>query len=440
MLEPIDLLIHARWVVPVVPDNTVLEDHAVAIHDGRIYAILPTSQATQRFAARDTVTLGEHVLMPGMVNLHGHSAMTLLRGIADDLPLMEWLQNAIWPLEGKFLSPEFVHDGTLLAAAEMLASGITTCNDMYFYPEAAASAYAEAGMRAVLGMCVLEFPTPYAAGADEYLEKGLAARDAWRKHPLIGFSLAPHAPYTVSDATFERITTLAAELNLPLHIHVHETQQEVQDSLKQYGKRPLHRLSELGVLSPSTIAVHAVHLDNTDLDLLVKFDCSVAHCPTSNMKLASGIAPVATLNARGVRVGLGSDGAASNNRLDLLQEMRHASLLAKVSTQNAATLPAHQAIKMATLDGARALGLDDQIGSIETGKQADLCAIELSSIYTQPCFNPISHLVFVAGREHISHVWINGKPRVHEGKLVLQSHNNELLRISAMWHHRLVGG
>ncbi len=436
MRETIDLLICPRWIIPVEPAGITLENHALAVKDGKIIAVLPIDEARTRFQPVSTVELRQHVLIPGLVNLHAHAAMNLFRGIADDLPLMRWLQEAIWPAEGRYLSAEFVRDGTLLAAAEMLRGGVTTCNDMYFYPDAAAQAFAQVGMRAVIGMVLLEFPTPWASDADDYIRKGLAARDKWRKDPDISFSIAPHAPYTVSDSSLQRARALADELDLPIHVHLHETASEIRDSIAEHGMRPLARLARLGVLSENLIGVHAVHLDDTDIELLAQHGCSVAHCPTSNMKLGSGMAPVTKLLSAGVRVGLGSDGAASNNRIDLFQEMRHAALLAKVRELDASALPAHAALHMATLGGAQALGLDRQIGSIAPGKCADLCAVDLGGVMTQPCFDPISHLVYVAGREYVTHVWINGQSRVDKGLPVLQISDKELLRIVSVWHTR----
>ncbi|AYH45165.1 TRZ/ATZ family hydrolase [Azoarcus sp. DN11] len=433
MSQPVDLVINARWIIPVEPAGVTLDHHAVAVRGGRIVDILPQSDARTRYDARRTVNLPDHTLIPGLVNLHAHCAMTLMRGIADDLPLMRWLQEAIWPAESRHVSSSFVREGTLLAIAEMLRGGITTCNEMYFHPDAAAEAFDLLGMRAVIGMTVLEFPTPYASDADDYLRKGLAARDAWRDHPLIGFSLAPHAPYTVSDANLARIASLAAELDVRVHMHIHETAQEVADSIALHGVRPLARLAGLNLLGDHFIGVHGVHLNESDIEILHRHGCSIAHCPTSNMKLASGIAPIAPLLAPGVRVGLGTDGAASNNRLDLFQEMRHASLLAKVSTLDATAVPAHSALRMATLDGARALGLDSRIGSIEVGKEADLCAVAFDTPETRPCFDPASHLVHVAGREHVSHVWIAGEIRVDKGNPVLQLNDTELLGFAALW-------
>ncbi|WP_374514816.1 TRZ/ATZ family hydrolase [Niveibacterium sp.] len=430
--EPVDLLITPRWMIPVEPHAVTLEDHAVAVRNGRIVAVCPRAEAETRFAPTEREDLPDHVLIPGLVNLHTHAAMTLMRGIADDLPLMRWLQEAIWPAEAKHANAEFVRDGTLLAAIEMLRGGITCANDMYFYPDAAAEAFSQIGMRAVIGMTVIEFPTGYASDADDYLRKGLAARDRWRDEPLVRFAFAPHAPYTVSDISFEHIVQLAHELGCPVHMHLHETAQEIDDSIARYGQRPLARMERLGLLDTDFIAVHAVHLDLHEIETLAAHNCSIAHCPTSNMKLASGVAPAKAMLARGLRVGLGTDGAASNNRLDLFQEMRHAALLAKVTSGDAAAFDVHNALRSATLAGAEALRMDGEIGSIVTGKAADLVAVSLSSPECSPCFSPASHIVYVAGREHVTHVWVGGKPRIRDNILLWQ-HNTELLQRVRVW-------
>jgi 5-methylthioadenosine/S-adenosylhomocysteine deaminase len=436
MSEPIDLLIEPRWLIPVEPHGVVLEDHAVAVSAGKIVDVLPARVALGRYQPAQRVPLPQQVLIPGLVNLHTHAAMALLRGIADDLPLMDWLKTRIWPAEAKHVSSAFVRDGTLLACAEMLRGGITCFNDMYFFPEAAAEAAQSLGMRAVLGMVIIEFPTAYAVDADDYISKGLAVRDRMRGTPLISFCMAPHAPYTVADKTFERIATLSAQLDLPIHIHVHETRGEIEQSLAQHGVRPIERLNRLGLLGPGLIGVHAVHLDEPEIALLAENNCAMAHCPTSNMKLASGAAPIAQLSQQGVRIGLGTDGAASNNRLDLFSEMRHAGLLAKVTSGDAAALNAHELLRMATLNGAAAVGLEDRIGSIEAGKAADLSAIRLDALETRPCFDPASHLVYTAGREHVSHVWVNGVLQVENG--VLQGcDTSRLLDAVNLWQNKL---
>ncbi len=417
MKAPADLILLPQWVIPVEPAG-VLADHAVVVKEGRILDVLPASTAQDRYAAAQTLSLPGQAVIPGLVNLHGHAAMALFRGMADDLPLMDWLKQRIWPAEKRHVSEAFVRDGTLLAAAEMLAGGITTCNDMYFYPQAAGEAFLRAGMRAALGMIVLEFPSTYASDADDYLAKGLAMRDELKDEPLLSFTFAPHAPYTISDATFARINTLADQLGLSIHTHIHETADEIQHSLAQHGIRPLERLARLGLLGPNFIGVHAVHVTEAEIALLAQHGCHVAHCSSSNLKLASGLAPVIELMRAGVNVGLGTDGAASNNRLDLFAEMRLTALLAKGTSGDAAALPAGTVLKMATLDAARALNLDHRIGSIAPGKCADLVAVDLRDLVCQPIFDPVSHLVYVAGREHVTHVWVDGKMKLNERRLV----------------------
>jgi 5-methylthioadenosine/S-adenosylhomocysteine deaminase len=349
---------------------------------------------------------------------------------------MEWLRDYIWPVETRQVSHAFVRDGTMLACAEMLRGGVTCFNDMYFFPEAAAEAAIEAGMRAAIGIIAIEMPSPYAGDARDYLAKGLAMRDAMRDEPLLSFCLAPHAPYTVCDATLERIATYAAELDVPVHTHVHESADEIRESLASHGVRPLQRLEKLGLLGPGLIAVHAIHVEPYEIALLAQHGCSVAHCPSSNLKLASGIARVSTMLAGGINVGLGTDGAASNNRLDLLNECRTAALLAKGTSGDPSILPAHQALGMATLAGAKALGLEQRIGSLRPGKCADIVAVDLSGIDLAPCYDPVSDVVYAAGREHVSHVWVNGRLRVEDGTLTGLD-VRELRVKAAQWRDRI---
>lgn len=432
----VDWILDARWIIPIEPAGVILEDHRLVIDQGRILDLLPQRKGEERYRARQHLRLEDHVLLPGLVNAHTHAAMTLLRGYGDDLPLMQWLTERIWPAEKRFVSPEFVFDGTLLACWEMLRGGITCFNDMYFFPHDAARAVLTAGMRAVLGITVIEFPSTYALNADDYLAKGLAARDALRDEPLLSFALAPHAPYTVSDATFERIALLAAELDLPVHVHLHETLHEIEESLKQHGCRPLARLVRFGLVDPRLIAVHAVHLEAAEIDLLAENRCHVAHCPISNMKLGSGIAPSARLLESGVDVGLGSDGAASNNRLDLFAEMREAALLAKVVGHDPSALPAHRVLAMATLDGARSLALDHRIGSLVPGKEADVIAVRLDDFWNLPCYDPASHLVHVLDRINVTHVWVAGRLRIDNGKPTDDGLFSLLARLG-MWQNRI---
>ncbi|MEQ1662226.1 MAG: TRZ/ATZ family hydrolase [Thiobacillus sp.] len=430
-----DFLLLPQWIVPVETTG-VLTDHAVVVKDGAILDLLPADVAQARYEARQTLSLPGQVLIPGLINLHCHAAMSLLRGYADDLPLMTWLNERIWPAEKQHVSDAFVRDGTLLAAAEMLAGGVTTCNDMYFFPQAAGEAFLQAGMRAALGMIVLEFPSAYASDADGYLAKGLATRDTLKDEPLLSFAFAPHAPYTLSDATFSRVNTLAEQLGLPIHTHIHETRDEITDSLKQHGVRPLERLARLGLLGPNFIGVHAVHVDAAEIDLLAGHGCHIAHCPSSNLKLASGLAPVAELLDAGVNLGFGSDGAASNNRLDVFAEMRLAALLTKGASGNAAMLPAATALKAATLDAARALNLDDRIGSIAPGKRADLVAVDLSGVSCQPVFDPVSQLVYSAGREQVSHVWVDGKQKMSNRQLIGLD-TDDLIARATWWRRKI---
>ena len=432
----IDLLLSPDWIVPVEPAGVTLSGHSLAVDRGRIVDLLPDADARARYQARESCRLPGQVLLPGLVNLHTHAAMTLLRGFADDLPLMRWLNERIWPAEARHADAGFVQAGTLLACAEMLRGGVTCFNDMYFFPEAAADAVLRSGMRASLGMITIEFPTRYAADADDYLAKGLAVRDRYAAESRLSFCLAPHAPYTVADRTFEKLATLAAQLEVPVHIHVHETLHEIEESLRLHGMRPLERLRRLGLLGPQLIAVHAVHLDLGEIDLLAHEGCHIAHCPTSNMKLASGVPPMAAAQARGVNFGLGTDGAASNNRLDMFHEIRHAALLAKAASGDAEALGAHAVLAAATIGGARALGLDQEIGSLLPGKSADLCAVRLDDWLLQPCFDAASHLVYAAGREQVSSVWVAGERVMHDG-IPSRLDISELRDLAGLWHTRL---
>lgn len=414
-MEQIDTLIYARWIVPVEPAGMVLDHHALAIRDGQIVDLLPQADARTRYQARTVRELPSHVLIPGLVNAHTHVAMTLLRGYADDLPLMTWLSEHIWPAEGRHVSPEFVHDGSLLGLAEMLRGGVTCVSDMYFFPEVTAKTALQLGMRATLGMPVIDFPSSYAQNADEYFDKGQALHDQYRDHPLIATAFAPHSPYTVSESNLERVRVLADELEVPIHIHVHETAAEVSRSVEETGARPLARLHALGLLSPSLIAVHMTQLTPDEIALVGESGMHVVHCPQSNLKLASGFCPVASLAAAGANIAIGTDSAASNNDLDMLDEMRTAALLAKAVAGDAAAVPAHAALQMATLNGARALGLADRIGSLRIGKAADITAVDLGGLESEPIYNPISQLVYTGNRNQVSDVWIAGRQLLRGG-------------------------
>lgn len=434
--ERIDTLIEAGWIVPVEPAGVILQNHALAIDKGIIKSIAPVEQARSQFNPQERIILDQHGLIPGLINLHTHAAMSLMRGLADDIPLMEWLNKHIWPAENRHVDMNFVFDGTRLACAEMLQGGITCFNDMYFYPEAAAEAALTSGIRASIGMIVIDFPSPYASDTDDYLAKGLAVRDKFGQHPRLSFCFAPHAPYTVNDKAFAKILTYAEQLNQPIHIHLHETQDEIRIGLEATGIRPIERLRQLGLLSPNLIGVHMVHLTDNEISLISQQGCSVAHCPSSNLKLANGLAPVAKMLNQGINVGLGTDSAASNNRLDMFEEMRIAALLAKTESGHAHALAAHQALHMATLAGARALGLDQITGSLVAGKAADITALDFSNINLAPCYDPISHLVYTVGREHVNHVWVDGKMLLKDKQLTTLD-TAELHHRATFWQQRI---
>ncbi|MEI2454725.1 MULTISPECIES: TRZ/ATZ family hydrolase [Lysobacter] len=415
---PCDLLIEAGWVVPVEPHAVVLEAHAVAVRGSRILEVLPVAEARARYAPAETVSRPDAALIPGLVNAHTHNPMTLLRGIADDMPLMEWLQGHIWPVEAAVIGPQFVEDGIALAIAEMLRGGTTCANENYFFPDVQAAVYKRHGFRARVGLPVIDFPTAWAKSSDEYFDRAGEVHDLWRDDPLVATAFAPHAPYTVSDANFERIRMLADQLDLPIHLHTHETAQEVVDSIKLHGQRPIARLDRLGLISDRLIAVHMTQLTDAEIELCAQRGVSVVHCPESNLKLASGFCPACKLERAGVNLAIGTDGCASNNDLDMFGETRTAALLAKAVADDAKALDAFRALRAATLGGARALGYESRIGTIEAGKQADLVCVDLSQLETQPLHHVVSQLIYATGRHQVSDVWIAGRAKLRERVLV----------------------
>lgn len=434
--ESIDLLIDARWVVPVAPHGVVLEDHAVVVHQGAIRAVLPRAQALACYQPSRHVSLGEHALLPGLVNAHTHNPMTLLRGLADDLPLMTWLREHIWPVEARVLGPEFVRDGIELAIAEMLRGGTTCANENYFFPDVAAATYRAHGFRAVVGLPVIEFPTAWARDADEYFVRACELADALRGDPLIGAAFAPHAPYTVGDSSFERVRLLADQFDLPVHLHLHETEQEIADSLREHGLRPIARLQRMGLLNDRLIAVHMTQLTEAEIAQCAQASVSVVHCPESNLKLASGFCPAAALKRAAVNLAIGTDGCASNNDLDMFGEMRTAALLAKGVSGDASAMDAASTLHAATLGGARALGLDSRIGSIEPGKRADLIAVRMDALETQPLYHVVSQLVYATARSQVSDVWIDGRALLCEGELATLD-KTALLKRARQWRQRI---
>ncbi|MFN2309098.1 MAG: TRZ/ATZ family hydrolase [Gammaproteobacteria bacterium] len=435
-MHTIDILLHARWIIPVEPDERVLSQHCLAIHEGRIVDLLPSAEGTERYRAKIEQRLDRHALIPGLINAHTHAAMSLLRGLADDLPLMDWLQKHIWPAEGRWVSEEFIHDGSELAIAEMLRGGTTCFNDMYFFPEVTARVAAAVGMRATVGAILIDFPSVYAGNADEYLAKGLALRDQYRSHPLIRTAFAPHAPYSVSDGPLARVRMLADETDIPIHMHVHETAEEIAQSLAQHAQRPLARLHGLGLVSPALLAVHMTQLTEAEIALCAASGVSVLHCPESNLKLASGFCPVQKLLAAGINVALGTDGAASNNDLDMFGEMRSAALLAKAVSGDASAMPAYQALRMATLNGAQALGIADTTGSLSIGKWADVCAVELDGIEATPVYHPLSQLIYASGRHQVSDVWVAGE-HLLKARVLTTLDEADILRRARCWQDRI---
>ncbi len=416
--EPCDLLIEAGFVVPVEPHRVVLEDHAVAVRGGAIVALLPIAEARARFAPAETVSRPDGVLVPGLVNAHAHNPMTLLRGVADDLPLKVWLQEHIWPIEGAVIGPDFVADGITLAIAEMLRGGTTCTNENYFFPDVQAAVYKRHGFRARVGLPVIDFPTAWAGSDDEYFDKAGEVHDQWRGDPLVATAFAPHAPYTVNDANFERIRMLADQLDVPVHLHLHETAQEVAQSQEKHGQRPIARLDRLGLFNDRLIAIHMTQLTRAEIELCAERGVSVVHCPESNLKLASGFCPACALERAGVNLAIGTDGCASNNDLDMVGETRTAAILAKAVADDAAAFDAFSALRAATLGGARAMGFDHLVGSIEPGKQADLACFDLSALETQPLHHVVSQLVYATGRHQVGDVWIAGRPKLRERRLV----------------------
>ncbi|MEQ1636084.1 MAG: TRZ/ATZ family hydrolase [Methylococcales bacterium] len=432
----IDTLINARWIIPVEPSAVCYDYHSMAIHDGRIIDLLPTAEAGQKYQATSIENFLQHALIPGLINSHTHAAMTLMRGVADDLPLMDWLQNHIWPLEAKWMSAAFVKDGTDLAIAEMLRGGTTCFNDMYYFPEITAQQAIQHGIRASVGLILIDFPTVWADNSDMYLEKGLALYDQMRHQPLISTPFAPHAPYTVSDEPLQRIQTLANELDLQVHMHLHETQHEITQQFQVTGQRPLQRLQKLGLINPSFIAVHMTQLKDAEIKQFAEAGAHIVHCPESNLKLASGFCPVSKCLDAGINVALGTDGAASNNDLDMFGEMRTAALLGKGIAEDASAVPAMAALKMATLNGAKALGIDHLTGSLQIGKAADVVAVNLESIETQPVYDPIAQLVYAASRQQVTDVWVAGKRLLKQRQLTTLNMDDLKGKVQ-LWQARL---
>jgi len=432
---PLDLLLAPAWLVPVEPAGVVLEGHALGMRDGLIAWLGPRERAPQALQVRE---LPGCLLTPGLINAHGHAAMTLFRGLADDLPLMTWLKEHIWPAEGRWVDEAFVRDGTDLAIAEQLKGGITCFADMYFFPREACDRVHRSGIRAQIAAPLLDFPIPGARTPEEGLHQSIELFGDLRHHPRISVALGPHAPYTLSDASLEKIRVVADQLDAPVHMHIHETAGEVEQAVADSGERPLARLARLGLLGPNLQAVHMTQVSDDDLALLVESNTSVVHCPESNLKLASGFCPVERLWQAGVNVAVGTDGAASNNDLDLLGETRTAALLAKAVAASATALDAHRALRMATLNGARALGLAAVTGSLQVGKAADVVAFDLNGLLQQPVHCPVSQLIYATGRDCVKDVWVAGQPLLLDRRLT-QMDETALANTARAWGARING-
>ncbi len=431
-------IIKPRWILTVNDQFDLLTDSALIMEDDRIKAIIACSELDQLTGLEEaeTIELGNHVLMPGLINAHTHAAMSLLRGIADDLPLMDWLENHIWPAESQWIDRQFIEDGVSLAVAEMIRGGTTCFNDMYFFPDVMAKTCQQMGMRATTGLIVLDFPTIWAQSSSEYLHKAMTVIDEVREFPLINCALAPHAPYTVSDEPLEKISMYSSELDLPVHMHIHETAFEIDEAVKNTGKRPLERLDQLGLLNPNLVAVHMTTLNELELERVAETGVNIAHCPESNLKLANGFCPVDQLLQNHINVSLGTDGAASNNDLDMFGEMRSAALLSKGVSGNASSCPAQQSIRMATINGARSLGLADLTGSLEVGKKADLIAIDFSGLNTQPVYDPVAQLVYAVNSLQVSHVWIDGAIKLRDFQFT-DIDAVEIMTTAQQWQSRI---
>lgn len=437
-MKEIDTLLFPRWIVPIKPSNTYLENQAIAIDKGRILEILPHQEARQRYQAKNNLQFKTHVIMPGLVNAHTHSPMVLFRGMADDLALMDWLQNHIWPAEGKWLSDEFVYDGTLFAILEMLRCGTTCFNDMYFFSESVGRAIDETGMRASISGTVIDFPTAYAKTPNEYFAKAEKLAQTWKNHPLISVTIAPHAPYTVSDESFLKVKQFAEKYGTRIYLHLHETADEVNQGVTQFQKRPIKRMQDLGILSAQTECVHMTQITAEDLQIIQKTGAHVIHCPSSNLKLASGFAPVKQFMDANINVALGTDGAASNNDLDMFNEIHLAAILAKAVAKDPTAVNAAEILRIATLNGAEAMGLEKEIGSIEAGKAADIIAVDMSSINTQPMYNLISNLAYAVNSRQVTDVWVAGKQLLKNGKFIFLDEATILAKAQA-WKEKILG-
>jgi 5-methylthioadenosine/S-adenosylhomocysteine deaminase len=436
-MNQIDLILNCRWLIPIEPETTIYEDYAIAIHEGKIRDVLPQQELVKLYTAHSVINFNDHVILPGFINAHTHSPMTLFRGLADDLPLMEWLNDHIWPAEKKWLNKEFIQDGTEIAIGEMIKSGTTCFNEHFFSPEVIANTTIEAKIRACIGGTIINLPTNWSKDEMDGFEKSKALFQEFGAHELVTWSLAPHAPYTTTNTILHKISDFSKEHGLPIHMHVHETASEIAQSIEQYGMRPLKRLSTIGLLSNRLQCVHMTQIDEEDIELLKAFRPNIIHCPESNLKLASGNCPVELLLNEKMNIALGTDGAASNNDLNMVGEMQTAALIGKAVAKDATAVSAMEVLQMATINGAKALGLEHKIGSIKKGKSADLIAIDLRHLNTSPMYNPISQIVYSATNNQVTDVFVAGKQLLRKGTL-LTLDEGKLLANAQKWKKRII--
>jgi 5-methylthioadenosine/S-adenosylhomocysteine deaminase len=418
-----DLLVLGGTVLTLESDTEPIRNGAVAVADGRIAAVGPAEELLDLAPAGEVINAGNCLVLPGLINTHSHLAMTLLRGMADDLPLMAWLEEYIWPAERQHMNRETIRLGTELAAAEQLLAGVTTTADMYFFGDEVSAVLSEAGMRGVVAESLIDYSTPRCATPEEMMEKQRELLEEYRSHPLITPSVAAHAPYSVCATNLVKEAELADEYEAPLQIHLSETSWEVEKLLQEKGLSPVAYLADLGVLSERTVAAHCVHVSTEDIELLAEFEVGVSHNPVSNLKLASGVCPVPAMVDGGVKLGLGTDGTASNNTLDLMRDMQLSALLHKGMTGDPTALPARTMLEMVTIEGAKVLGLDQQIGTLSEGREADLICVSIDGPHTAPLYDPYSHMVFAARSADVRHVMVKGKVLVRDRELLTLDHD-----------------
>ena len=440
--------IAADWVIPmdVAIDQAVNDlrkddlwkkDFALVIKDRKITDILSQADLTSKYPEMLVKKLPGMAIMPGFINAHTQAAMNLFKGFSDDSPLDQCLKETIWPTESALLDDDFVYEGTQLAMAEMLRGGTTCFQDVYYMPDQIAKAVDSAKMRANIGLIIVESNNAWAKNADQCISKALDVNDQFKHHSNLSFSFAPHACHTVSEESLRKIASFSFELNINIHMNVHESYQEVSQFESEHGLRPLAKLKQLGLMSPQLNATHMTQLNAEEITQLVQSGTHIIHCPQSNMKQANGVCPITVLLKAGVNIAIGTDGAASNNDLDMLAELQTAALLAKSTSGNASSCTAYQALYAATMGGAKALGLERLVGSLTIGKEADFIAIDLSQIETQPVYNPISQIVYAASRQQVKHVWVAGEQLLDNRRLTTLD-ENKLLKNSQKWQHKIV--